>query len=140
MKYRVLHAEGVVGPVTFTPPENQNWYVLHGHSILTTVAGGLSRRWYCTVLDPDGHVITDVHAGASQPASNVYHYSVKQGIFRETVFIDNDIEIPLASNLIVPTGGSIVVQDSAGIDIANDTYEVHFAVIEGNLNSILSLI
>ena len=88
---------------------NQTWRILFGHAALTSSATVGNRRFKLVVYNADGTAVSDImsdsHAGAVQAASLTRHYSLKQGIYRETAFIDDDIELPITRDLLVLPGG-----------------------------------
>lgn len=70
-------------------------------------------------------VYMDTHAGAVQAAGLTRHYHFMPGIYRETAFLDTEIEVPFASLLIVPDTWELNIFDEAGIS-AGDSMVVTF--------------
>lgn len=89
------------------------------HVVYTSTATVGNRQIVFQLKNTDGNVIYDAHAGAVQAASNVYHYEFMQGIYRETAFIDNAINVPIPVDLILPAGTTITIYDSANIAVGD---------------------
>jgi predicted Zn-dependent protease len=49
-----------------------------------------------------------------------------QGIFRETAFVANELQVPLPIDLYIPPGGTIRIYDSAAIAAGADDMTVAF--------------
>lgn len=128
MNHKILQASGVAGNAAtdFLVPTNLMYKVLHGHCIVVSGVGANARRLLLEVLDENSNIIIDSHAGATQAALSMKQYAFKQGIYRETSFIDNDIEVPLASDLYVPGGYTIrfTLEDGYAVD----AYDINLAV------------
>jgi hypothetical protein len=75
----------------------------------------------------------DTHSGAVQTASNLYHYECFQGIFRETSFIADAINVPLPQDLVIPANFYLVVEAESGGD-AGDSMIIAYQTedVDGN--------
>lgn len=111
---------------TFTAPDNELWKVCHAHATLVSSADVGNRQMALEVSDADGNTIIHLLAGAVQAASLTRHYGFLQGIFRETAFVANELQVPLPIDLYVPPGGSIRIYDAAAIAAAADDMTVAF--------------
>jgi len=111
---------------TFTVPLNEQWRITWAHVILVTTATVGNRQVNLVVKDSSGNVAIDVSAGAVQAASLTRHYSYMQGIFRETAFVDAELEVPLPVDLYLLPGWSLTFKDSAAIAAAADDMTISF--------------
>lgn len=83
--------------------------------IYTSDATVGNRQIRASLYDESDNIIWDSHAGAVQAASLEYHYEWLPGIYRETAFIDNSIQVPFPKDMIVPATYYFKVYDSANI-------------------------
>lgn len=130
-KIRHLYDASTAGnaTVTFTPQTGKWMRVILGHVLLTTDGTVANRRVKMSVLDGSSNVLSDAHAGAVVTASTSdAHHAFMQGIYRETSFIDNDIQIPIAIECLVPPDGSMTIEIENGV--AGDDYSCNFLVEE----------
>jgi hypothetical protein len=130
-KIRHLYNAAAAGNANtdFTPNTGKWMRVILGHVLLTTDGTVASRRVKMSVLDGSGNVLTDAHAGATVAASQTdQHHAFMQGIYRETSFIDADIQIPIAMECLVPPDGTLRIQTENGV--AGDSYSANFLVEE----------
>lgn len=109
---------------TWTVPTNEQWKITVAHAIYTSTATAGNRLIKIILTDPDGNSF-DIHSGAVQAASNTYHYLFLQGIFRETSFVNGELQVPMPADLYLPPGWSITFKDDNDVD-ANDDMEVIF--------------
>lgn len=94
-----------------------NWL----HIIYTSTATAGNRQIVIQMLDASGNVLFDIHAGAVQAASNVYHYSCQQGVYRETSFVDGSLQVPIPADWIFEGNMTLKVYDDTDTD-ASDTF------------------
>lgn len=99
---------------THTIPFNEEVKLHWIHVVYTSDATVGNRRLQMQLLK-GSDVYNDAHAGAVQAASLVYDYNFKQGIFRETSFIDNEIEVPLPKDFIIQGNFSLKIFDKEGV-------------------------
>lgn len=111
---------------TFTVPTNEMWKLCYAHVTLVTSATVGNRQMVFGIYDADGNLIIDLVAGATQAASLTRHYGFLQGIYRETSFTGNEIQVPVPIDCYIPPGGSLRFYDSAAIDAAADDMTVSF--------------
>jgi hypothetical protein len=123
-----LHYESQPGPIVITVPREQVWKLLFAHVHLTTSATGGNRWMRAGVEDENNHVMMESHAGAKQVGSLVRHYMFLPNITGDTAFNDDEIKMGFPQSLIIQPGEKLYIGDSAGIDTANDLYEVHISV------------
>lgn len=111
---------------TFTVPLNECWKINYAHVKLITTGTVGNRNMMMEVFDSDGNSQIDVVAGTTQAASLTRHYAFLQGIYRETAFVSNELQIPIPSDLYLPAGWSVKFYDSAAVDAAADDMTVSF--------------
>lgn len=107
---------------TITSKDTQENSFLYGQIIVTTDATVANRRLIIAVLDESGNIITDMHAGAVVTASTSnQHHELMQGIFRETTFVGNALQVPVPQDFIIPPGYSFKLSIEGGV--AGDSYD-----------------
>jgi hypothetical protein len=103
-------------------------YHLHWfHLKYTSTATVGNRQIRAELIDQDGNVVYDISAGAVQAASNTYHYSYLPGIYRETSFIDNEIQVPFPIYFVAKANHRLRIRDVSDVDAA-DSIEVNYSV------------
>lgn len=103
-------------------PDNMTYELLWGQISLTTDATVADRRVLMALVDPDSNVVFDIHAGASVPASSTnFHHDFMKGIFRETAFISDSIQVPIPFDAILPSGWLMRISIINGV--AGDSFE-----------------
>lgn len=122
-----LIAAGIAGNVNkdFLVPEGSRFHILYGMAKLTTDVTAANRWMRLGIIDPSEKTIICLCAGASVPASQSDQwFSYLQGVYRETSFLNGVLQVPIASNLVVPAGykirvfvGNGVVGDSFDCDL-----------------------
>lgn len=115
---------------TWTVPDDTTWELRWAHAVLVSTATVGSRRLRLVVTDGNDVEQLDIHAGATQAASLTRHYLMGQGVYRETSFVDTEIHVPIAHDLILHPGWKLRFYDDAAIDAAADDLTVSFQVIE----------
>ena len=135
MNYQKLQALAVAGNVVvdFTPPTNQAYRVLYGHSVIACDGTAADRRFKFTLYDENSKIVIDAHTGAVVTAGLTRHIAMKQGIYRETTFIDADIELPIPKDFIIPQGYTLRCEIEAGV--AGDVWEVSLAVEQNSISA-----
>jgi hypothetical protein len=130
-RIRVERVTGTAGNVnlTLTPDHGKTGQVHYAQIVLTTDATAANRRVIMSILDPDDNVLIDVHAGATVPANSTgFHLEFMQGIFRETSFIDDALQVPIPMMMIVPPDHKVQITVQNGQ--AGDSYDVSFCGAE----------
>ena len=130
MNILTLEAASVAGNVTttFECPTNGKWKILYGYVTLTTDAT-IANRWVrMGPFEADGTTKNlCLCAGKEVVASQTgVEFSFMQGIYRETAFINNVIQVPIASDLIVVGGELLKVLIENGV--AGDAYSVRIKI------------
>jgi hypothetical protein len=80
------------------------------------------------VQDPSGVVVGRISAGAVQAAGTTRYYLFMQGAYRETAFINSDIQVPIPQDSYLPAGYILRVYDSAAISAAGDDMTVSVSI------------
>ena len=97
------------------------------HVIYTSDATVGNRQIVAALLDQDDNIVYDITAGAVQTASNAYHYNYLPGIFRETSFVNGEIQVPFPIFFVAKGGYRLRVYDSANI-AAGDSMALSYSV------------
>lgn len=111
---------------SWTVPENEMWKLNFLHATLISTATVGNRIVTIEIDDEDSNPLIDLFAGAVQAASLTRHYGFIQGIYRETSFINGEIQVPLPKDCYLGPGYSLRVYDSAVVDAAADDMTVSF--------------
>lgn len=96
---------------TFQYASKMEWITVRYTS--DAVAGDRQIRLYL-LTDADVEV-RDIHAGAVQAASLTRHYEFTTGIYRETTFTDDAIQIPIPNMFVIPDGWKLKVADANNV-------------------------
>lgn len=112
---------------TFTVPAGELWKINNAHVTLVTTATVGNRQIVIEVSDAGGALMGRISAGAVQAASLTRHYSIMQGTYRESAFVNADIQIPMPADLYVKSGCTIRVYDSAAVAAAADDMAVRIS-------------
>ena len=123
-----LDATAASSNKTFTVPNGEMWMLNWASVTLTSTATVGNRQMVMQVLNAAGTAIIDMRAGAVQAASLTYAYDFLQGIYRETAFTANEIQVPVPTDLYLPAGYSLKFYDSAAIAPSADSMTVAFQV------------
>jgi hypothetical protein len=110
---------------TYTAPSGRNMRISWIHCVYTSDGNAGNRQIVLQVLDPSNTVITDFAAGAVQAASNAYHYAFMTGIYRETSFIDGELQVAIPNSLVIPPSYKLKIYDSAGVS-GSDSMAINF--------------
>ena len=111
---------------SWTVPNNELWRICHVHAILVSTATVGNRQIALEIKDESGNSLMHLEAGAVQAASVTRHYGFLQGIFRETSFVSDELQVPLPIDCWLKPGWSLRVADDAAIDAAADDLTVSF--------------
>jgi hypothetical protein len=132
MKASEEHVDtGVAGNANsdYTNGNNFNMKLCFGQVILTTDASVANRQLLIQLLDETGTLFIDFHAGTTVPASQTnQHFSVMQGSYRETSFIDSSLQVPIGNDLIVPPGWTVRTKITNGQ--AGDSYSSKMLLLQ----------
>lgn len=105
---------------TFVVPGNELWKVNFSHLVLTTTADVGNRQMTFQIKNAAGDAVYDVTAGAVQAAGVTRHYAFMQGIFHETSFVANEIQIPIPQDCWLPAGFTLRVYDETAVAASAD--------------------
>jgi hypothetical protein len=122
--YRTIDATADDSDKTFTVPDGYLWKLNTAFVKLVTTATVGNRQIVIEAKNTAGTVIGRMSAGAVQAASLTRYYQFMQGTYRETAFINNDIQIPIPADTYLPAGYSLRIYDSAVVDAAADDMTV----------------
>lgn len=134
MNFDRLDSGSLAGDVTktWTIPGNIAYKVLYGHCHLTAV-GAAARYLKVAVYDSNDEEVWSSHAGKDANAAGDYHYSLKQGVGRETAFQNNEIEMSLPVDGVIPSTWYIKAEVINGT--ASDTWRLHLAIDKKSLSA-----
>lgn len=94
------------------------------HVVYTSTATAGNRLVTMTIKDADGNNRYSIRSGAVQAASLVRHYSFQPGVYRETAFVNNEIQVAIAEG-ILEAGWTLTIADENAVDAA-DTFVLSF--------------
>ena len=93
--------------------------ILWGH-IKYTSSATVGQRWVrMGMLTPAGVEIADFSAGVKQIAGLERHYVFMQGVTRETAFNDDEINVSIPKDFIIPKTYIFHIEDTANISAAD---------------------
>lgn len=78
-----------------------------------------NRQVRAVMYDSSDNLIWDSHAGAVQAASLTRHYEWMPGIYRETSFVDDSIQVPFPSDMEVPANYYFKVFDNTNVSASD---------------------
>lgn len=108
-------------------PDNEVWKLLYLHVLLVTTATVGNRQLTMEILDASSNIILDLTAGAVQAASLTRHYGFIQGIYRETTFVADELQVPMPKDCYLGPGWTLRIYDETAVDAAADDMTVAFA-------------
>lgn len=118
---------------SWTVPNNELWRICYVHAILVSTATVGNRQIAFEIKDESGNSLMHLEAGAVQAASVTRHYGFLQGIFRETAFVSDELQVPLPIDCWLKPGWVLRVADDAAIDAAADDLTVSFVYEAQNI-------
>jgi len=105
----------------YVVPAGSKKQIMFGHVKLTTNATVANRRMLMKLLDASDNLINDIHSGAVVAASQAdVHHEFMQGVYRETAFIANTLQVPIPLDWVALPGYKFVVSIENGV--AGDSY------------------
>ena len=113
---------------SWTVPDGEQWRLLHAHMIYVSSSDTGDRQVVVQVNDASGNMISHLVAGAVQAASLTRHYTFLQGIYRETAFAGDELQVPIPIDLYLQSGYVLTFKDDAAIAAAADDMTVAFSV------------
>lgn len=106
---------------TYVVPPGHRQQLTSGHIKLTTNATVANRRVILKLTDASDNLINDIHAGVVVAASQTdVHHEFMQGVYRETAFIANTLQVPIPIEWIAKEGYKFVVSVEDGV--AGDSF------------------
>jgi hypothetical protein len=122
----------VTGPVavatnTYTVQFTEPKVLLWAHVVYTPSATVGNRQLLLRMLNGSDVFIMDTHAGAVFGATTVRHFLFVQGIYRETAFVDNELEVAIPKDMVFPAGYKLNLIDEANIDAAADAFSLTYS-------------
>lgn len=103
--------------------------ILYGQVVLTTDATAANRRVIFRILDDSSNTVTDIHSGATVPASqSLQHHEFMQGIFRETAFVGTALQVPIPIDCCLLPSWTLRIFIENGV--AGDSFTCNFVVDE----------
>jgi hypothetical protein len=131
MTQKLLSAAAVAGNVAtdFAAPSGNKYKLLYGHFTLTTDATAANRLLSIAVYDETDTFVFDIHAGAYVTASKSdQHHELMQGVYRESAFFANTLQVPFPADWVIKPGWYFKVQVTNGQ--AGDSYTINLVVDE----------
>jgi hypothetical protein len=115
---------------SITVPDGEVWQLDWLHAMLQSTATVGNRQLVLGLYDNAGipNFYGDWHAGTTQAASLARHYMFQPGMYRETAFVDGEIQIAIPQKLVAHPGWIIRVYDSAAVDAAADDLTIAYQV------------
>lgn len=105
-----------VGTNTYTYMAARNLKLIFAHVTYTSSATVGDRKVVLQLVDASANVVADWHTTPVIAASLTRHIEFNPGTYREAAFdANNSVQTPFAIGLIVPSGYSLKILDSAGI-------------------------
>lgn len=89
------------------------------HVIYTSDATVGNRQLVVEVKDDAGNVRVDFHAGAVQAASLVRHYVFQSGIYRETSFVNDEIQVAIPMGMTLEPNWTVTVRDADNVSVGD---------------------
>ena len=125
----IENEEPNVGSKTFTVPGNELWLLNWAHIVYISSDNAGTRTIKMEMLNSSDRVVMDSLAGVHQTAGLVRHYEWLIGIFRETAFLDIELQVPIPANFYIPAGYKLKFYDKYAIDPAGDQMILDFEII-----------
>ena len=107
-------------------PILEPFQLLWAHIEYTSTAAVGNRQIKLTMTNNAGAIVADTHAGAVQALGTVRHYFFMQGIYRETAFLVDEIQVPIPSDYIFLPGQNLKIFDVNNV-AAGDSMVVSYA-------------
>lgn len=126
----VNHVETVTNSNTWTKKFDRNSKIVFVHVEYTSTATVGNRQLRLKLTNGAGTTVFDSHAGAVQAEGLNRHYSFAQGVYRETAFVDSQIQTPIPHGIVIGAGWSMTVFDNTNVD-TNDDFVISYQVEEG---------
>ena len=124
----ILYLSDTSSTNTWTSAVLRDDYHLHWfHLIYTSNGTAGNRQIRAELLDQDGNVVYDISSGATQPASQAYHYNYLPGIFRETSFVNGEIQVPFPMFFVAKAGYRLRIRDVNNV-AAGDSMAISYSV------------
>lgn len=116
-----------VSSKSFLVPGNEMWKINFAHLAFdpTGSAEAGARRIDLDITDAAGNTI-NIQAGATQTNSAANHYLYLQGIYRETSFTLNEIQVPMPTDFYLNPGWVMKFHDVNEVDPTVDDLTVFF--------------
>ena len=110
--------------------------VLQIHVDFTSTATVGNRLITMEIYDDTNTLVSDYYAGALQAASLDHHYLFAQGIYRETTFVNGELQCPFPFETILLPGWYCKIADSNAVDAAADDMITNIIYRQGNLSEV----
>jgi hypothetical protein len=110
----------------YTVPDGEMWELNWINVIMVAGAAVGNRQLEMRVLDEAGNMMFSLFAGAVQAANTTRDYHFIQGVYRESAFIANELQVPFGTNVWMPAGWTLNIRDQAAIAAAADDMTVTF--------------
>lgn len=119
-----IKTSGAIATNTYSYVIPTDLRLVFAHVIYTADGNAGNRDITLHMLDTAGNTIANWNAGAYIIASATnQHVEFMQGVFRETAFFNNTIQVSFPMTLIFPSGYTLKINDSNNIS-AGDSMSV----------------
>jgi len=112
----------------WTVPNREIWKLTYVHIILHTSAVSGNRQVTVQVRDDEDRMLIDTTAGALQADNQVNHYAFIQAVPHESSFVNGEIVVPIASDIIIQPKCKLRVFDEIAVDPVGDNMTVSFQI------------
>ena len=115
---------------TFTVPASTQWKILWIYIEYTATATVGTRTLAAQIRDSGDDVIYDVRSGLTITLGQARSFVWMPGVTRESAYVDGMAVVSLPTDLWLPAGYDIRINDRGAIDLAADDMIVHMMVDE----------
>jgi hypothetical protein len=113
---------------TWTVPDGVQWRLLRAHVIYVSSSDAGNRQIVVEVKNASGNILDHLVSGTTQAASLTRHYTFLQGIYRETAFAGDELQVPIPIDMYLQSGYVLTFKDDAAIAASADDMTVAFGI------------
>ena len=108
--------------------------IIQLHITYTSSATVGNRALRLAIYDETDTTVADYHVGVDQAASLTRHYVCARGVYRESAFVDGEIQFPIPFGTVLLPGWYLIVKDNAAIDATADDMTINIIYEETSRN------